>query len=101
MLKIEFKFEYARLRKKSVTHFSQFISVKVKNILREFQAQFRSKLTRGSGKMTIFLFKKSCIAKEHASRKPLSDPLLNLKSLRALTSCPNPNLKDEIRELLP
>jgi len=32
MLKIDFKFEYTRLTREKVTHFSEFISVKVKKI---------------------------------------------------------------------
>ena len=61
MLGIEFKFEYAR-QTEMVTHFSQFISVKVRKMLRKSQAQFREKLRRLRLKQNDdFLIKKLCI----------------------------------------
>ena len=44
MLQMEFKFKYTILITKCVTHFNQFISVKVKKNLRKSQTQFQKKL---------------------------------------------------------
>ena len=46
MLKIEFKIQLYNIYNESLSHFSQFISVKVKNNLWKFQAQFRKKLRK-------------------------------------------------------
>ena len=46
MLKMEFKFKYTILITKIVTHFGQFVSVKVKKNLRKSQGQFREKLRK-------------------------------------------------------
>ena len=46
MLKMEFKFKYKILNNEDGTHFSQFISGKVKKNLRKSQAQFREKVRK-------------------------------------------------------
>ena len=51
------------INNESVNHFSQFISVKVKNNLRKSQAQFQEKLNKLRLKQNDgFLIKKSCIS---------------------------------------
>ena len=46
----------------SVTHFSQFVSVKVKKLLRKSQAQFREKVKKlRLSQNDDFLVKKTCI----------------------------------------
>ena len=45
------------INKESVICFSQFISVKVKKLLRISQTQFREKFRKGLGKMMAFLSK--------------------------------------------
>ena len=70
MLKTGFKFEPTRLKRGMLTHFSQFISVKVKKILIKPQIQFREKLKKLRLRQNDgFLIKKPC-----KEIKPLSLP---------------------------
>jgi len=63
MLKMEFKFKYTWSTKESATHCSQFISAKVKKLLRKSQVEILEKLRKLRLRQNeSFLFKKKCMS---------------------------------------